>query len=268
MIGDIVIPDAEHRAQPDRPQKSDDYRKIQQKLISTVGAICIGIPLMAYLVNTQSACFSDSISHFYYRALWGDIFVMALAVAGVLLIVFRSDTGIFDHAAFVAGLLLLIVALVPTGGSGCASGSQSMEARAFFAYDAAADCAEEAVCEEPVTAELEFEGFAPAFIHKAAAIAYLVLLFVLCTFGFTRITDEDKIGGKVVRAKRIRNAIYRLCGAFMAGAMLFYVASKLGLTSVEHPTFWVEFIALIAFGVAWLVKGRVFSQMLKSPREA
>jgi hypothetical protein len=59
--------------------------------------------------------------------------------------------------------------------------------------------------------------------------------------------------------KRLRNKIYRGCGiAITAGvviaALLQWLTSN-AFRDAWHPVFWCEAVAVIAFGIAWLIKG-------------
>ena len=79
----------------------------------------------------------------------------------------------------------------------------------------------------------------------------------MCLFLFTR---SDKPKNKRTKQKRIRNRIYIFCGIVMTCAL---ITVFLGLINVipkdiyknNHLTFWMETIAIEAFGFSWLVKG-------------
>ena len=59
--------------------------------------------------------------------------------------------------------------------------------------------------------------------------------------------------------KRARNEVYRLCGVLMLACIGLIGVYKLGLdeSPLQHlkPVFWLESLALWAFGVSWFVKG-------------
>jgi hypothetical protein len=63
----------------------------------------------------------------------------------------------------------------------------------------------------------------------------------------------------MTRQKKQRNMIYRGCGvAITAGvivAALFGWLSSDAFRNAWHPVFWGESVAVIAFGIAWLIKG-------------
>jgi hypothetical protein len=58
--------------------------------------------------------------------------------------------------------------------------------------------------------------------------------------------------------KKVRNGIYYACGGIILGAMVLALGSLfLSVSAYDtiHPLFWCESIAIVAFGLAWLVKG-------------
>ena len=65
-------------------------------------------------------------------------------------------------------------------------------------------------------------------------------------------------GGRT-HAKQLRDRVYLICGLIMlvslALAGIVSLPFAAGLNSL-HPVFWLETIAIAAFGVAWLVKGQ------------
>lgn len=90
-------------------------------------------------------------------------------------------------------------------------------------------------------------------IHFSSATA---LFLVLAYFSLALFT---KTGGKPTPRKLVRNRIYRVCGV----AMLLCIAliglchwTPLGAAiDAYHPVFWLESMALWAFGISWFVKG-------------
>jgi hypothetical protein len=66
-------------------------------------------------------------------------------------------------------------------------------------------------------------------------------------------------GGARTRQKVLRDRVYLVCGVTMlvalalAGIAVTPVAAPL---STLDPEFWLESVAIVAFGVSWLVKGQ------------
>ena len=93
--------------------------------------------------------------------------------------------------------------------------------------------------------------------ERAAHFASASLLFlVLAYFSLFLFT---KTSGTPTRMKRARNEVYRLCGVLMLACIGLIGVYKLGLdeSPLQHlkPVFWLESLALWAFGVSWFVKG-------------
>jgi hypothetical protein len=72
--------------------------------------------------------------------------------------------------------------------------------------------------------------------------------------------------------KKWRNFIYRFCGY-----TIIFCIILLGIQSIPsihdsvehlHPMFWLESIAVVAFGVSWLIKGETLLKDRKSDRES
>ena len=87
-----------------------------------------------------------------------------------------------------------------------------------------------------------------------AALLFLTLAYFSLAL-FTQ-TSPDK---DPTPQKRQRNIVYRVCGYTILACIFLIVVVKLPpvKTVVEPltPVFWLESLAVVAFGVAWLVKG-------------
>ena len=91
------------------------------------------------------------------------------------------------------------------------------------------------------------------YLHLGFSILFLTLLAFNSIFLFTR------HGGSPSREKRIRNVIYVVSGFVMLWSVIFMIIYIAFLTQTFitdlHPILLLESIALISFGVSWLVKG-------------
>lgn len=91
----------------------------------------------------------------------------------------------------------------------------------------------------------------PGKVHFFSASCFFVLLAYISLFLFTRGYGQTK-------KKLARNRIYVACGIVML-ACLIAIAVYFRLYDMEYTgssfVFWVETIALIAFGISWLTKG-------------
>ena len=70
-----------------------------------------------------------------------------------------------------------------------------------------------------------------------------------------------KTGGEMTRRKKHWNHIYRVCGYVMSVCIvLMIVYTVLPASGKEpfkplNPIFWLEAVAVVAFGISWLTKG-------------
>jgi hypothetical protein len=90
-------------------------------------------------------------------------------------------------------------------------------------------------------------------VHFASAVLLFVLLACFALFLFT------KSDGLPTPEKRIRNRIYTVCGlAILVCVALIALISTFGMgaaLAALKPIFWLESIALWAFGITWFIKG-------------
>jgi hypothetical protein len=94
-------------------------------------------------------------------------------------------------------------------------------------------------------------------VHQVSAACFFVILALMALFLFSR-TDQENPEGR----KQLRNIVYLGCGSFIVLCLVLIVLlNYLPGTSwlqPHHPLFWLEVLALEAFGVAWFVKGGMF----------
>ena len=95
-------------------------------------------------------------------------------------------------------------------------------------------------------------------LHNVFAAIFFATLAIMCLFLF-RLTAANR---PLTRAKRRRNAIFLVCGLVMVacGVVDFFChrMSPIPQWGPVGSIFCCEFVALEAFGVAWLVKGKTF----------
>ena len=91
--------------------------------------------------------------------------------------------------------------------------------------------------------------------HLAFAGLFFATLIFFSLFLFTRSHSNKSMTGM----KKVRNTVYYVCGFIMVACVLvigLYIL--LGPEGSEsNVVFWGESIALMAFGVSWLVKGEI-----------
>ncbi len=92
-------------------------------------------------------------------------------------------------------------------------------------------------------------------IHFACAAAMFLALAYFSLFLFTK----TKTSGSPTRMKLVRNKVYRACGAAILAciALIALYENALADTALARldPVFWLESLALWAFGISWFVKG-------------
>lgn len=260
----------EERFQPD-PDYNDHnslrYRLDQQFLSFLVGLVALGLPFVLILGwrtgvfgLVPHGCFYDSISHFYYARFLGDVFVAALSFIGAFLIAYRGESWKENVLATVAGIGAFGVALFPTTGRGCEDAMFS--GRGLVDFEVVSEKAPVVI--EPATRLGEFFAlFENAdMLHFGSAAVLFGFIAFYTLFVFTREKEEDRIGGKLTIAKLWRNRIYYVSGGLILFS-IFAMALKAFFGEVEfwklyNLTFWFESLALWAFGVSWMVKGRFF----------
>ncbi len=92
-------------------------------------------------------------------------------------------------------------------------------------------------------------------VHFGAALAFFLVLSYFSLFLFT------KSQGVRTPQKRIRDGIYRTCGVAILVCLVLIGFYYLGAqhpppaVSVWQPVFWLESVALWAFGISWFIKG-------------
>lgn len=157
-----------------------------------------------------------------------DEFVGLLFVVGGLMLAYNGHTNREAYAAKLAAICAILIALFPTT-KACGDPSQT------------------------------------ATIHTVAAVLLFSILAWFCFVPFRKNT-KGKGGKKGRRAK-----LYFICGSVMVAAMAAGLIGKLLLTCQQVADldliYWVEAIALGAFGVAWIVAGKIIP-MLVSDEDA
>jgi hypothetical protein len=95
-------------------------------------------------------------------------------------------------------------------------------------------------------------------VHYVFAALLFSILAYFCLALF-RMTAQGK---RVTERKRQRNRVYTVCGYVIIGSILAIIVSKAfnisHLVGAIGPVFFFETTALIAFGIAWLIKGETF----------
>lgn len=200
-------------------QKADDPMLVSyRELRRAIGLIGIALPIVLVLGENQfgKPGILDSISSYYWSDAMRGVLVGSLCSIGVFLWSYRGKR--WDNiAGNLACVAAVCVALFPCSPS---SGPPA----------------------------------ATRSIHFTAAAVLFVLLAYFCLISFP---TQDP-GTKPTEKKPVRNGIYYSCGALI----LLSIAAIAILHAVyqgEPPgssVFWLESIAIWAFGWSWYIKGK------------
>jgi len=164
----------------------------------------------------------SSISASYYTEA-RDVLVGSLFVISALLWAYNGHTPLEKWVSKVASLAAIVVALCPTSCDDC-------------------------------------EGDARSIAHGIAAVVLFATIAFFCLGPFRKDT-KGQAGKKGRRAK-----IYFVCGWIIVGCMAGAGAAEVIVPSATREAcrimFWAESIALWAFGVAWIVAGKVLGALV------
>lgn len=190
-------------------------------LRKAIGIIAVLLPFVLVLGKSiiDGGGIKGSISAYYYTAM-GNVFVGSLCAFGVFLMSYKGYEKKDDIAGTLACIFAIGVALFPTAPDLNATQANLVIGR----------------------------------LHHTFAALFFLMLTYFCLFLFTKSGQQHP-----TRRKKQRNTVYKICGytmlASMALMVLLAVLLSDTLTKQLHPTFWLESIAVLAFGVSWLTKG-------------
>jgi hypothetical protein len=209
-------------------ESTEKYLLSYLTIRKAIGLLGMALPVVLAVGSTISGCevLQDTISHYYYTTM-GDLLVGLLSATAIFLITYKGYDN--DHVyTNLAGVFALGIAFLPT--SNIADGTC-----ALFTIPAN---------------ELRQTA------HLVSAGAFFLVLAYISFFLFVR------SGHRVTHEKRKRNLVYRSCGVIMVamvlGIAVYYWAFSDAFRMQWRPlrpVFWMESIALWAFGISWLVKG-------------
>jgi hypothetical protein len=195
----------------------------------TVGALGMAMPFILYAGGRL--IFGDlvqpSLSAYYHTGM-RDVLVGILFALAVFLFAYKGYGRADDIAGYFACFFAIGTALFPT-----------------------------LPLEGPITPSDERNNI----IHHIFATGFLLTLTYFALFLFTK---SDKPIPEQSPSKRMRNTIYRLCGGLMALSILviglyFLLQGGVGpFLGSSVPIYWLETVAIVAFGVSWFVKSGYF----------
>lgn len=215
---------------------SGQYKKTVITLRRAVGILGILLPVIVAIgAVTLGNCtgIQKSIS-MYYNTVMRNVFVSILAATALFMFAYRG----YDYRDRIAGISAFVFAL----------------GIAFFppGKDMIINCNYD-------IPQLQRADWVRT-VHLISAVLYFITLAFISFFLFTR-TDKKNV--VYTSQKKIRNRLYRVCGIIIFGSLIlialwmFFFENKFSGFEKYHPIFWLETLALVAFGVSWLVKGEV-----------
>ena len=202
-----------------------------RKLLGCLGvALPIILPLGACMFGGISAL-QPSISAYYYTNM-GDVFVGVLWGFGLFLFTYKGykpKIGKYSDNAFtnIAGIMAILVSIFPTNNDGCGK-----------------------LCNP------EWIGT----VHLVSAASFFIILGYISIFKFTLSDKPKKLQSD---SKKRRNILYIFSGIFIWVSMFVLFIYIICFKDIwpANTVFWFETIALEAFGISWLVKGRALSKV-------
>ncbi|EWM19551.1 hypothetical protein [Kutzneria sp. 744] len=181
----------------------------------------IGVALPAVLIIgkllVEGGGLQDSISAYFYTDMRG-VFVGSMCAVGAFLFSYRGYDVIDDVAGNLAGVAAIGVGLFPTAPENPSSTAQVI-----------------------------------GVTHLVFASIFFLTIAFFAIFLFRRTNEMGPTERKLQR-----NRLYLTCGVVIIACLLAIAAVHQFLqaqTAAIHPELWLEAIAVMAFGFAWLTKG-------------
>jgi hypothetical protein len=207
------------------PKAKDPVVLSYLALRKAVGGVALGLPFALAIPwwVLRDHILESSISSYYYTGM-RNLFVGSLCAISMFMLCCRGYDRKDEIAGAFSSLCALGVAFFPTEPDSYATPLQHHIAIAHYTF--------------------------------AALLFSTLAYFCLALF---KMTAANKT---VTREKLQRNRVYTSCGYVIIGSMLLIVLLKMfnfeHLVGSVYSTFCFESTALIAFGIAWLIKGETF----------
>ena len=200
-----------------------------RKSIGILGITLPAILLLGTVMIGKCCNVQNSVSDYYFTAM-GDVFVGILCFIALFLISYRGYDKIDNIATNLAGFFALVVAFFPT--------DQNPDIGCTIRH--LDDCC--------LRSTLHFTSAALFFVTLAS------ISFFLFTKSKSPVDKHDKKSKKY-----LRNNIYKSCAIViiisLALIAIFHLPTLKEIMVRAHLTFWFEWMALLAFGTSWLIKG-------------
>jgi hypothetical protein len=233
-------------------EKTDSSVIHLKSLRKAIGFIALGLPLVLvigenirdlFVTRTSEAgrvLIEGSISGYYHTGM-REVLVGAICAIAVFLVCYKGYERRDNIAANVAGFSALAIALFPTAEKSREASDTGVRAPDSVTFFSGADAADPAIIGK---------------IHFISATIFFLTLAVMSLFLFTISTKPA-----MTNEKRNRNKVYIACGVTMVVCIVLIAAGKFFMTREWNEQtsfmFWLESIAVVAFGISWLTKAEV-----------
>jgi hypothetical protein len=224
------------------PSSSENDVLTFRRIRKAIGWLGISLPIalvILSLIPFFKTSVQSSISYYYYTNL-REVFTGGLCAVSLFLIRYKGfEDPVFwkndDKMTNIAGIMALGVALVPTNPHCCSEKMYTLI---------------------PICIKLL------GWLHYFFAASFFIILAIISIAIFTIGQKENK---DIPVCRLNENNIYKTCGiAIIIFIVMVPVSDKLNL--FPSSTLVLEALALIAFGIAWLIKGRILGDKGKIGR--
>ncbi|MDQ3278464.1 MAG: DUF998 domain-containing protein [Bacteroidota bacterium] len=206
-------------------------------LRKTIGWLGILLPAALIIGNAVFGhCYTiqSSVSHYYYT-ITGNLFTGILCAVALFLIAYKGYNRLDQTASTLAGCFALLIALFPTNMETLAAPGTDRQNCVIFSLS---------------------ENVFRNSVHYITAGAFFLTLAFISWELFTRGEEQPTY------EKKLRNRLYRTCSIVILLAVVLIglygmFGEKDDAISRLKPVFFLEWIALLAFGLSWLVKGEL-----------
>jgi len=255
-----------------------------EKVSRAIEFVAIALPLVCLIAGVIRVIppndLQNSISHFYYIPFLGDFFVGCLIFNGILLLFMFHTNGVpvpgwqnlSSRASLMvrfAGVSSIMIALFPTGGPSD-SYSKSELIRVFSQFTKYPDEVGGSIA--AATPAFDFQNLhwlLDLYWQRIfAGVMFAILAyFTYCVFTRVQMDASRLKADELTPQKLKRNSYYRFFGIVIALSIVgliigvFGLVIPLGTWDHYNATFALEAFALLAFGVAWLIKRRYFTSL-------
>lgn len=217
-----------------------ELQKSDYRIRKLVGILGLALP---FLLPISQREFFSSISHYYYQSVSSLIFIIILSTFGLFLISYKgykidktTESVSDDFITNIGGFAAMIVVIIPTWCSGSESNLVDV------------------ICTTKDYPLLGHNSKLLNTIHLISAGIFILSMGWMSRFKFIRGNDENKY-------------LYKLCGniVFIAVVLLILciILEKLNINFPlkDYYVFILETVAIIPFGISWLVKGKTIEDI-------